>query len=106
MSFKERYCKVHRIDEEDFVPLVLKKILFKRTRILAPVASLFFPNFLFHERRLVETAGESETLSMVQFQIDFYHHKFVSQSACKDILKVRASGIKLMRIANEVFRLT
>lgn len=104
MNFKQLLCAHYALKEEEFIPFVLKKVLYKRTRLLAPVSSFFYPNFLFHEIRLIEKAGKSENLDMIQFQVDFYHHKFVTQSVWKEVLNVRASGQKLVALAREVYK--
>jgi hypothetical protein len=103
MTFKELICKRFQLREEDYVPFMLSKVLYKRTKLLAPMTTIFYPDFLFHEVRLIEKAGGCDSLERVQYQVDFYHHKFVPESVWKEVLNVRASGNKLVALAREVF---
>lgn len=53
---------------------------------------------------MVELAGRCTTLKEIQYEIDFYQHKYVVNSVIKDALKFRASGMRFMRLAKEVFQ--
>lgn len=103
-TFRELLCEQKGIHEKDFTGFVLKRSLFRRTRLVAPLVGLIYPDFLHHEIRLVERCGRATHLELIQFEVDFYHHKFVTESPWKDVLNFRISGMRLMRLANEVFK--
>lgn len=102
-TFREMVCQQYGIPENRFIPFVVRKCVFKRALILRPVVLPFHPDVLFQERRMVELAGRCTTLKEIQYEIDFYQHKYVVNSFIKDALKFRASGMRLMRFAKPVF---
>lgn len=102
-TFREMVCQQYGISEETFIPFVVRKCVFKRALILRPIVLPFHPDVLFQERRMVELAGRCTTLKEIQYEIDFYQHKYVVNSLIKDALKFRASGMRLMRFAKAVF---
>lgn len=101
LTFKHAVCQAFGIQEKDYVRFVLKRSLSNRARLLYPLIRLLSPDFLFNETRLVEQVGNARSLKEIQQEIDFYHHKFVTESISKDALRFRISGIRLMRLAKK-----
>ena len=91
------------LKEDRFVPFLLRRCLFNRMLVVAPILRLIMPNLLFHERKLLEQVGKAHSLKEIQSEVDFYQHKYVVDSILKDALKFRLSGMKLMRLANRAY---
>ncbi|MGA1205445.1 MAG: hypothetical protein ACO3ZW_06530 [Opitutales bacterium] len=104
VTLKEAICQEFDLKEQDFVGFVLRKTLFKRVLLVFPVVKVFFPDFLFNERRLVEKIADATNLTEIQDEVDFYQHKFVVNFVMKEALRFRISGMKIMRLANRVFQ--
>lgn len=103
-TFQKAVCELHGIPEDRYRGLVLRKTLFRRVRLVMPVVGVLNPDFLHHEKRLVERVGAALNVKEVRDEIDFYQHKFVVNSPLKDTLRFRLSGMKLMNLAAEAFR--
>ena len=101
--FRDAVCRHFNIEDKAYIPFVLKHSLSNRARLLLPLIKVFSPDFLFNEVRLIERVGKALSMKEIQEEIDFYHHKFVTQSISKDALRFRISGMRLMRLANKVF---
>ena len=106
ITLKEAVCQLYNIDESEFREFVMRRTLFRRVRLLRPVLSIFNPDLLFQEKRLVDKIGEALSLREIQEEIDFYQHKYVVNFVCKDALKFRLSGMRLMILANKAFKET
>jgi hypothetical protein len=104
VTLREAVCKLHGIKESNYSAFVLKRTLFRRARLVRPLVTFFYPDFLFNERRLVDRVGNSASLREVQDEIDFYQHKFVVSFIMKDAFRFRISGMRLMSLANKAFR--
>ena len=103
-SFKEAVCRYYKIKESQYDSFVLKRSLFHRVRLVRPFIKLFYPDYLFNERRLVEKVGKATNLREIQEEVDFYQHKYVVNFIMKDALRFRISGMRLMSLANRAFR--
>jgi hypothetical protein len=104
VTFKKAVCQLHGIKESQYPTFVLKHSLFRRARLVRPVMSFFYPDFLFNERRLVERVAKAANLREIQEEVDFYQHKFVVNFVMKDAFRFRLSGMRLMSLANKAFR--
>ena len=104
LTLKQAIIQHYELNEQDYEEFVLNKTLFFRLRLLRPVVEVFYPEFLFNELRLIENAGKAIRMREIQDEIDFYQHKYVVNSLVKEALKFRLSGMKLIRLAHEVFR--
>lgn len=104
VTFKAAVCHLHRVKESHYHSFVLRRTLFRRARLIRPVVTFFYPDFLFNERRLVERIAHSTSLREIQEEIDFYQHKFVVSFIMKDAFRFRISGMRLMSLANKAFQ--
>ena len=104
VTFQKAVCQLHGIKESRYKRFVLTRSLFRRTRIVRPIVSFFYPNFLFNEKRLVDRVANAQNLREVQEEVDFYQHKFVVNFIMKDAFRFRLSGMRLMSMANKAFR--
>jgi hypothetical protein len=104
VTFKQALCQLQQIDEAKYIEFVLKKALFRRMRIAAPVVRLLYPDFLFHETRLVEKIAGARSMREIQEEVDFYQHKYVVNYLFKEALRFRISGMRLMQLASEAFQ--
>jgi hypothetical protein len=104
VTFKKAVCQLHGIKESQYPTFVLKRSLFRRARLVRPVVSFFYPDFLFNERRLVERVANAANLREIQEEVDFYQHKFVVNFVMKDAFRFRLSGMRLMSLANKAFQ--
>ena len=103
VNLKEGVCSLYNLKDEQYQSFMMRRTLFRRMRLVSPVIRFFYPNFLFHETRLLESIGKAENLREIQVEVDFYQHKYVVNSVMKDALRFRMSGMKIMSIANKVF---
>jgi len=106
ITLKEAICQQHNLGDNQFREFVLRRTLFRRVRLLRPVLSLFNPDFLFQEKRLVDSIGQARSLREIQEEVDFYQHKYVVNFVTKDALKFRLSGMRLMILASQAFKKT
>jgi hypothetical protein len=104
VTFKKAICQLHGIKESEYLTFVLKRSLFRRARLVRPLMTFFYPDFLFNERRLVERVASAANLREIQEEVDFYQHKFVVNFIMKDAFRFRLSGMRLMRLANKAFQ--
>ena len=104
ITLKEAVCQLDNIEEGEFREFVMRRTLFRRVRLLRPILGIFNPDLLFQEKRLVDKIGEALSLREIQEEIDFYQHKYVVNFMCKDALKFRLSGMRLMALANKAFQ--
>ena len=104
VTLKEAVCQQYNITESEFREFVLRKTLFRRVRLLRPILGIFNPDLLFQEKRLVDKIGEARNLREIQEEVDFYQHKYVVNFMCKDALKFRLSGMRLMTMASKAFK--
>jgi len=103
-TFKEALCEMNGIDESRYLSFALKKTLFLRVRLLHPFISVFYPDHLFNEKRLLERVSRAVDLREVQDEVDFYHHKYVVNFVLKDAFRFRLSGYRLLMLAGKVFK--
>ena len=103
ITLKEKVCALYRIEHPHFDAFMLQHTLFRRVRLVRPLVQIFYPDFLFNEKRLVEKVAKAVTLREVQSEIDFYQHKYVVNSFLKDALRFRLSGMRMMSIATKAF---
>jgi hypothetical protein len=104
VTFQKAVCQLHQIKESQYKTFVLKRSLFRRARLVSPLVTFFYPDFLFNERRLVERVANARNLREIQDEVDFYQHKFVVNFIMKDAFRFRLSGMRLMRLANKAFQ--
>ena len=104
VTFQQAVCRLCKIKEKDYARFVLGRSLFRRARLVRPIVSFFYPDYLFHERRLVEKVAKAHNLREIQEEVDFYQHKYVVNFIMKDALRFRLSGMRLMGLANRAFR--
>lgn len=104
VTFKQALCQIHHLDEQNYRDFVLKRTLFRRVRLVAPLIRIAYPDFLFNEIRLVDKIGAAHNLREIQEEVDFYQHKYVVNFMFKEALRFRISGMKIIGLAHKVFQ--
>ena len=104
LTLRSKVCSLYQLEKDEYKAYMLEHTLFKRVRLVCPVVRLFYPDYLFHEKHLVDRIAKAHTLKEVQNEIDFYQHKYVINSLIKDALRFRISGMRIMSIANKAFK--
>jgi hypothetical protein len=103
VTFKAALCSLYQLNEESYKTFMLRRTLFRRVKFVSTFIQFFYPDFLFNEKRLVDKVGKAHNLREIQEEVDFYQHKYVVNSAFKDALKFRISGMRIMSLANKAF---
>lgn len=101
-TFKEAFCKAYRISSSQYDRKALFKFLSLRARLAYPFLMLLNPNAFHQERKLVEFVGKAKSLDDIQYDVDFYQHKYVSRSTLRSTWRFRISGKYLLSVAKQV----
>lgn len=104
VTFRTAYCRWCECPEEDFEVRVLAQTLPVTARLLRFFMRPFRPHAFFAEYLLVKQAGDKQSLSDVEIDIDFYKHKYVVGSLARESFRLRVSGRQLLRLARDAFR--
>lgn len=103
VTLKKAITKKYKLEESEFEYFVLNKTLYFRVRLFRPIIRFFNSQFLFNEKRLIEQLANTTSLREVHEEIDFYQHKFVTGFLLKEALRIRISGMKVIRLARDAF---
>ena len=101
-DFKKVYCDHYRCDASRFHQDLLKRSLFLPGRLFFMFTRVFVPQAFSGESSLIDHVGRANSVNEIRDELDFYHHKHVSQSALKENFFLRVSGQKLIRMAKEL----
>ena len=104
ITFKQAVCQQFDLKEDEYTGFVIRHSLFFRVRMVSPFVRFFYPDFLFNERRLIQKIAHALSMREIQEEVDFYQHKYVVNFIIKDALRFRLSGMRLMGLANKVFK--
>lgn len=102
-TFQEAVCRLLECSPEQYEKVVFRKVVFFRTRFIGFFVSIFYPDFHFQEKNLIRQVALNTTITEMQTDIDFYQHKYVSNSLRRDGMGIRLSGKKLMSLAKRAF---
>lgn len=83
---------------------MLRQTLFLHARVAFFFARILHRDAFHPERSLIRQAGDKINQTEVKLDIDFYQHKNVIGSFLRGTLRLRVSGIRLQRIARDIFR--
>ena len=103
-SLKQAVIKRYNLEEHEYESFALNRTLFFRVKVVRPIVRFINTDFLFNENRLIQQLGKTTSMREVSDEIDFYQHKFVAGYLMKEALKFRISGMRVIRLAKEVFQ--
>ena len=104
--FKQVLCDAYDLDSDKYMSFLLSHTLYFRVRLLHPFIRIFYPDHLFHEKRLIERVARAIDFKEIQDEVDFYQHKYVVHHFFKDTLRFRLSGYRLLTLAADLFKHT
>ena len=103
LTFEEVVCSFLECSRDQYEKVVFRKVVFWRTRFIGLFIIIFYPDFHFQEKNLIRQVARNTTMTEMQTDIDFYQHKYVSNSVRRDAMGIRLSGKKLMGLASRAF---
>jgi len=101
-EFKKVYCERYACGEEEFHLHLLRRSFFLPGQLLYFISRLFVPQAFMGESSLIDQIGRANTVNEVRDELDFYHHKYVSNSTLRGAFYFRVSGQKLIRLAKDL----
>jgi hypothetical protein len=104
LSFLERYCKTYQCPAESFEKNVLWRCMPALPRPLAQFIGRVNRNFFRSDMALISELKEATRFSQVRDIISFYTFQSPRQSFVRQLLRLRMSRSKLLKLARSVLR--
>ena len=101
-DFKTAFCERFRCPPEKYPRAVLARSLLFPGWICFFLARLIVADAFRGEHSLAKHVGRASTVREVKDEIDFYHHKYLSETKLRSALGVRVSGQKLIKLARDL----
>ena len=105
-QLKILFCRHFGCPVADFEKRMFKRCLYAHARFLAPFIRVIRPRFFDPDHAFIEWLGRTTDLSDVMDAATHFHDKVGFQEGfCFNVLKIRVSGSKALRLARKLFRL-
>jgi hypothetical protein len=103
-QLKTLFCRHFGCPTADFEKRAFKKCLYAHARFLAPFLRVVRPHFFDRDRTFIEYLGTTTNLLDVTDAASHFHDKVGLEAGfCFNVLKIRVSGSKAIRLAGKLF---
>ena len=103
-TFKSLFCEHFDCPPAEYEKRVLRCVLYRRARLLAPLLSAMFPNYFFDDFQFIADLGYAT--SLIEVNAEVAHHKKTSRQRSLVFLhrglKLRVSGGKVVLLAHQL----
>lgn len=104
-DFRSRFCRKYNCRPEAFERQILGRVLYLHMRPLALIMLAINRQRLQPEQVFVRQIARTATITQVLADVDFYNHKYVTNSFLRGTLNLRISGRRVIRMAKELYGL-
>ena len=101
-TFRELFCARYQVPSENYVPEMLRRTLYRRARVVAPVVRFFSPGFFDADRDLVQGVGLIRRAEDLGGEVTDYHLHPRNRGLLHRALKFRVSCQRVSHLVGEV----
>ncbi len=101
-SVAERYCVLHGIPPEDFIPHIRRKVLHPHARFIVPVIVLFKSNYLVPDNDFIDDVGQITHYSEFSASVAEYFYHPANIGILRQRLLVRVSSERMRRLVKQI----
>jgi hypothetical protein len=104
VQFETLFCNRFNCQSSEYLERAFRKVLYKRARLAAPLIRKLNPSFFDEDFKFISYLGDSTSLREANAcAAEFQDANAARPSFLRRRLKIRASGLKAVRLACELF---
>lgn len=105
LTFRERYCSIHRIDPSGFERHLLARALYSHAALLRSVLAAL-PDYLAADIEFLRCVGDIRSRRFFHAEAGEFHAHAANRRICRRFLRLRVSAERVRRIMEETWRAT
>lgn len=105
LTFRERYCSIHRIDPSGFERHLLARALYLHA---VPLRGLLaaLPDYLAADHEFLRSAGDLRSRRFFHAEAGEFHAHASNRGICRRFLRLRVSAERVRQVMEETWRAT
>jgi len=101
-TFAELFCEQYHLPPESYVPEMLRRTFYPRTRMIAPIMRMFSPGFFDADRDFVRGVGLMRRADDLGGEVTEFHLHPRNRGFLRRVLKLRVSCQRVSHVVGEV----
>jgi hypothetical protein len=101
-TFRELFCARYQVPSEHYVQEMLRRTLYRRARVVAPVVRFFSPGFFDADRDFVQGVGLIRRAEDLGGEVTDFHRHPHNRGFLRRALKIRVSCQRVSHLVGEV----
>jgi CheY-like chemotaxis protein len=101
-TFAELFCARFGVKPENFSKAVLRRTLYPRARLVAPLLRLFFRDYFEADHDFIAGTGRLRDLGQMAAEIRHYQRHMLNHGYLRQGLRLRVSAFRMTRLVNEI----
>lgn len=103
-TFQEAFCRTFKCQPADYEKRALRRLLYRRARLLGPVVWALTPRLRRLDIEVVQAIGLSRNWGQLRADLGTYSsNSRMSRSFLRNRLKLRISGRRALKLAERLF---
>lgn len=105
LSFRERYCSIHRIDPSGFERHLLTRTLYSHAVLLRSLLAAL-PDYLAADIEFLRGVGDIRSRRFFHAEAGEFHAHASNRGICRRFLRLRVSAERVRQVMEETWRAT